>query len=308
MWHNELERINRGLGDVVGRAFKLNALQPGKDLSGRGSTIGGSTPGVGSSQTSQQKAGGGLPIGTLFGGGLSGGTTAADIAALGIGGPAAGFTSGAAGAAAAGSGALGAGAAAGGLTSAGLTAAIKKFGISGALSMLAGQGAFGSPTGGGAIQGLTGTAATAQDQAMRILLDQLFGQTDQRQANIQRADISRGGQQQTSDLRGELARTGIGGLNSGVAQALLGASGGATQDRLARFEAAEAQAERQRQTDAVNLFLDLVAGPNIQQQGINAGIGIENQRRRSNESAANQAFLGSLLGIGADIFQSERAR
>jgi len=297
MWHNELERINRGLGDVVGRFHKITQLQPGKDLSGRGSTIGLSTPG-GAGVGNQGS--GGLPIAPLFGGGLGGGTTAADIAALGIGGPAAGFTSGAAGAAAAGSGALGAGAAAGGLTSAGLTAAIKKFGISGALSMLAGGGAFGSPTGGGAIQGLTGNAAVAQDQAVQLLLQKLFGQNDPRQANIQRADISRGGQQVTDDLRSQLAQTGIGGLNSGVGRALGLASQGATQDRLARFEAAEAQAQEQRNTEAIQLFLDLIAGPNIQQQGINAGIGIENRRTESAEKGAQLGALAQIIGAFAE--------
>jgi len=229
MWHNELERINRGLGDVVGRAHVIGQDQ----------------------------------------------------------GPQFGFVANPSFSTAPGAGAAPQ-----------LPNSIKGF-----MDMFQqGQGqqpnALGSP---GPVTGLTGQPAKAQNVAMTQLLELLLGTNDPRQANIQRADISRGGQQQTSDLRGELARTGIGGLNSGVAQALLGASGGATQDRLARFEANEAQDQRQRQIQALQLFMDLVQGPALQQQGIQAGIDINNQNRKDQRSAARDARNAELLNTAGRI-------
>lgn len=323
----ESRLLNMLLGSIPG--FNVENVETG-DIRGRipaGATgFGGQGPiqGFGTTFT-MGPAGGGFPVpggsgpGIPAGGGTGGavpaaggavpGTVAAPAGGAGapvaIGGTPAYATTGLGTTAAAG----GAGAGAGGMGA--WWSGLSTSGKIGAISQLLGLGgtAYGlyntSKDKGKNVNVNFGGGSSAEDIGMQTLLEILLSQgaTDPRALNREITGIARNTEAEQQRQQEAAARSGLTGFQGSDALQAAIAAGGTQQ--IADAEAREAQIAEERKRTDLNLLLDLIIGPDIQRAGIQAGVGIENQRSSDARQAALLAGLAQLFAGGSSYFNSQ---
>lgn len=136
----------------------------------------------------------------------------------------------------------------------------------------------------------------ANELAINNLLNILMsnGRTDPRLLQRNLVDIQRGTEAQQGAVSSNMARRGF--QNSAVGQAVQGAIGSAGQAQQAQVQAQDAaQAEARRRAD-LELFFNLIRGPQIQREGIANDVGIAFSQLGAQQDAAKQAALGQLAG------------
>lgn len=125
------------------------------------------------------------------------------------------------------------------------------------------------------------------------------GKTDPQVFNRNLAASARDTQSQQDAARAGLARSGIGG--SGVGAALQAAIGNAGASRASGLRANEASQAEDRRRGDLQLLLQLLIGPALQQSGIEQGLSINTQNLAAAEDRQNQNDILTLLGLGLNL-------
>ena len=148
---------------------------------------------------------------------------------------------------------------------------------------------------------LSAAAQGSLDTGLSTLQDILGSQGRINPLSRNRAlvNVGRGTEAQQTSSRQGFAQRGL--QNSGVGSAIDAAIGAAGADRAAGVEANFVQQEEQRKRDDLLSLLQLVINPQIQREGIAAGLqtglaGI-NQQRQGAAIGAGSELLSSLIGL-----------